>query len=757
MSLDFKDKVAIVTGAGGGLGRIYALALGKRGCKVVVNDLGGNTRGEGKDTSAADKVVNEIKAAGGEAVANYDSVVEGAKIVETAIKTWGRIDVVVNNAGILRDVSFLKMTDQDWKLLVDVHLHGAYQVTKAAWPHMRKQNYGRVIMVTSCAGLYGNHGQAHYSAVKMGLVGLAKTLAHEGAKNNIKVNVIAPIAGSRMTETVMPPDLLKALKPDYVAPLVEYLCHSSCESSGGIFEVGGGWVSAVRWQRSKGELFPLNDKFNIEAVRDSMKKINDFTDPVYPTGGKDAFEAIMSNLNNTGDNANDSSASSTPKKAAKSSGGNNPNVDVKTALAHTFPSIKHSYTERDIILYALGIGAAADPMDTSELKFVYENHESFQALPTFGVVIPSAALESIVSTPGLTFNPMMILHGEQFMELKAPLPTNGTLISEPRILNIFDKGSGALVVLGVNTKDEKGNIVLYNQYSLFIRGLGNFGGDKGPSAVSYDPPVNQPPQVVHRERTLDNAAILYRLSGDYNPLHIDPTLAESAGFKKPILHGLCTFGYATRAVIKHFCQNDASRFKSINVRFVKHVFPGETIITEMWKASSTKIIFRCRVAERGEVVLANACIELHPTEEEKKAAAAAAASASTSSSPASSASTKASASTGFAAEAVFKTLEAQASEDIVKKIKATYRFDISKGDKKQSWLLDLKTGKGSISLSDDKTKADCMIQITDEDSVALMSGKADAMKLFTSGKIKIKGNMMLGTKLQMLQPKQSKL
>src|SRR3954470_4862405 len=199
--LRFDGKVALVTGAGNGLGRAHALLLASRGAKVVVNDLGGTATGGGKSSAAADKVVEEIKAAGGEAVANYDSVEDGDKIVQAALDTWKRIDIVVNNAGILRDTSFKKLTDEDWDLIYRVHVRGSYKVTKAAWDHMQEAGYGRIIMTASAAGIYGNFGQTNYAMAKLGLVGFGNTLAIEGKKKNIQVNTIAPIAGSRMTET----------------------------------------------------------------------------------------------------------------------------------------------------------------------------------------------------------------------------------------------------------------------------------------------------------------------------------------------------------------------------------------------------------------------------------------------------------------------------------------------------------------------------------------------------------------------------
>jgi len=274
----FDERVAIVTGAGGGLGRSHALLLAARGAKVVVNDLGGSMDGAGASTSAADKVVAEIEAAGGKAVASYagvDTPEGAAKIVATAKDAFGRLDIVVNNAGILRDVSFLKMTDDDWSKVLQVHLFGSMFVTKAAWPLLREGGYGRVVFTTSAAGLYGNFGQANYSAAKMGIVGLAKTLAHEGAKYDIKSNVIAPIARSRMTETILPPNVLESLRAELVAPLVAYLASSECKDSGRVYSVGGGYVSRVAVVEAEGVRFGAKQDLTIEQVAARWDEIND--------------------------------------------------------------------------------------------------------------------------------------------------------------------------------------------------------------------------------------------------------------------------------------------------------------------------------------------------------------------------------------------------------------------------------------------------------------------------------------------------
>jgi len=275
----FDGKVAVVTGAGGGLGRSHALLLASRGAKVVVNDLGGAADGTGAGTTMAEKVVAEIKAAGGEAVPNFDSVATmegGASIIKTALDSYGRVDIVVNNAGILRDVSFLKMEEASWDIIFAVHVKGAFCVTKAAWPIMREQQFGRIIMTSSAAGIYGNFGQTNYSAAKMALIGLGQSLALEGKKYNVFANTIAPIADSRLTATVLPEDIRKKLKPEFVSPLVAYLCSDQCQETGCLFEVGAGAFFHLKWFRSPGVKVP-GDTVSIEAVAESMGKIMDMS------------------------------------------------------------------------------------------------------------------------------------------------------------------------------------------------------------------------------------------------------------------------------------------------------------------------------------------------------------------------------------------------------------------------------------------------------------------------------------------------
>jgi len=272
----YDGRVAIITGAGGGLGKTYALLLGKRGAKVIVNDLGGKPDGTGASTSMADTTVSEIKAAGGEAVANYDSVSTpdgGKKITQCALDHFGRVDIVINNAGVLRDKTFLKLTPEELEIVLDVHLKGAFYVTQPAFASMKENNYGRIMMTASAAGIFGNFGQTNYGAAKMGLVGLAHVLAIEGAKNNIKCNVIAPIAKTRMTEQLLGP-MADQVLPEHVTPLVAYLVSEKCELTHEVFSVGGGRFARIfvglapGWYAGKGKVASPEDiRDHIDQIR----------------------------------------------------------------------------------------------------------------------------------------------------------------------------------------------------------------------------------------------------------------------------------------------------------------------------------------------------------------------------------------------------------------------------------------------------------------------------------------------------------
>jgi NAD(P)-dependent dehydrogenase (short-subunit alcohol dehydrogenase family) len=272
----FDGKVAVITGAGGGLGKAYALLLASRGAKVVVNDLGGTFDGSGSDSTPAQKVVDEIKASGGEAVANYDSVAEwesAQKIIQTAIDNYGRLDILINNAGILRDKSLLKMELEDYRMIMAVHLDGTFFCTKAAFAIMKEQTYGRIVSTASAAGLYGNFGQTNYGAAKMGIAGMMNSVAQEGARYNIKANTIVPTAGTRLTFTVMPEDVIGKVKPEFVAPIVAWFCSEDCEETATMISAGGGYFSRAAVVEGPGFVFDSSKEISIEMVVEKLDQI----------------------------------------------------------------------------------------------------------------------------------------------------------------------------------------------------------------------------------------------------------------------------------------------------------------------------------------------------------------------------------------------------------------------------------------------------------------------------------------------------
>ena len=588
-SVSLQGKVALITGAGAGLGRAYALLLAKHGAAVVVNDL-----------VNPDDVVQEIEKLGGKAFGVKASAEEGDCIVKAAIDHYGRLDILINNAGILRDKAFANMEDGNWDQVINVHLRGTYKTTKAAWPYFLKQKYGRIVNTTSTSGIYGNFGQANYAAAKLGILGFSRALAREGAKYNIFVNTIAPNAGTNMTRSIMPEEMVQAFKPEQVAPMVVALSSDIVPDppTGGLFEVGSGWHGRTRWQRSEGHGFPIDTPLTPEAVLRAWPQIINFdankTDT--PEDPQDGLKRIMRNVENKS------------KSASQDTEGFGTSYLEAISHAKGMPArgTEYSYDDKDVILYNLGLGARR-----SDLHLVYENSESFQALPTFGVIPPFGA-ESPWSFADIVpnFSPMMLLHGEQYLEIrKFPIPTSGKLITHPRLVEVVDKGKSAIVVTGSITKDAAtGEDIFYNESSIFIRGSGGFGGPKkiperGAATANHQPPGRQPDAVVEEATTSDQAA-LYRLNGDRNPLHIDPEFSKVGGFPTPILHGLCFFGISGKHVYETY-----GPFKNIKARFAGSVIPGQKLRTEMWKEGNL-VIFQTKVVETGKLCLAGAGVEL---------------------------------------------------------------------------------------------------------------------------------------------------
>ena len=586
---DFKGKVALVTGGGNGLGRAYCLQFAKLGAAVVVNDL-----------INPDPVVQEIQQRGGQAVGNKASCEDGEGVVKSAIDAFGRIDILVNNAGILKDKAFTNMDDSLWNPVLNVHLRGTYKVTKAAWPHMLKQKYGRIVNTASTSGIYGNFGQANYAAAKLGILGFSRTIALEGAKYNIKVNTIAPNAGTNMTRSIMPEEMVQSFKPDYVAPLVVLLCSDLVPEPGtkGLYECGSGWFTCTRWQRAGGHGFPVDVQLTPEEVVKHWNAIANFDDgrADHPEDGGSGAEKIMANMSNRSGGGDQ----------AAGQGGILQNIEQAKQLSAD--GTPFDYSDRDVILYSLSLGARR-----TDLPIVYENHENFQALPSFAVIpwFNTATpwnMDDIVAN----FSPMMLLHGEQYMEVrKFPIPTAARTLTYPKLIDVVDKGNAAIVVAGFTTKDaHTQEDLFYNESTLFIRGSGGFGGNPKPSAArpkgataAYKPPQRQPDAVVE-EKTSEDQAALYRLNGDRNPLHIDPEFSKVGGFKTPILHGLCSLGVSGKHVFGKF-----GAYQNLKVRFAGVVLPGQTLKTEMWKEGNT-VIFQTTVVETGKPAISGAGAEL---------------------------------------------------------------------------------------------------------------------------------------------------
>lgn len=280
-------------------------------------------------------------------------------------------------------------------------------------------------------------------------------------------------------------------------------------------------------------------------------------------------------------------------------------TDPSRLVGHRFPPRVFAYTERDVSLYALGVGTASDAMDELELPFVFEGRDTrLRVLPTFAVLFPSFDLHS---APGIAGREALLLHGEHELEVYRPLPPRGSVITDAQVTGVHDKGSGALVIIEATSRDDLGQLVATNRYGVFAPGAGGFGGARAPAGGLNTP--NRPPDLVHEEAIATNQALLYRLSGDNNPLHADPAAAAQAGFPRPILHGLCTFGFVGRVVLRHLCGSDPGKFGRLALRFAQPVFPGETLITEIWHAGAASHLLRCRVEDRDAFVITRGSFE----------------------------------------------------------------------------------------------------------------------------------------------------
>ncbi|KEF61024.1 uncharacterized protein A1O9_02588 [Exophiala aquamarina CBS 119918] len=586
-NITFDGKVVLITGAGSGLGRAYALYFGMLGARIILNDL--------KEPSS---VAAEIRSTGGEAHTVTCSVSEGSRIVAEAIQAYGRLDVIVNNAGIVQDKSIANMTDDLWDSILDVHLNGMFKVTKAAWEHFIRQGYGRVINISSTSGIYGNFGQSNYSLAKCAIVGFSQALAREGAQHNILVNAVAPVAST--------PGLAGAIEgsstailPQYSAPFVALMCSDSVSypSTGGVFEIGGGWHARTRLEANKGIDWQDNDWSASESTGTAMQTLSKFNDDdahLYPEDEGNALQIINQHAQEL----------ITLSRIEK----------VKQAQ----PEGSHfSYTKKDAILYNLTVGARR-----WELPLVYERDKDFQVLPTFGT-IPWFGAKLPFTFGGILpgWNPLKLLHGEIYLEIrKYPIPPECQLITYPRLLHVVDKKKAAIVTVSYTTRDRvTGEDIFYNESSSYIRDAGNFGGPsdaprKGNSVALSNLQPSGPADFEREETTTAEQAAFYRLNGDTNDLHIDPAVAHRSGFQRPILHGLCFFGISGKHIFQRY-----GPYKNIRARFAGTVEPGQTLRTEAWKAVKDNVVlFQTRVVETGKLCITGGQAELRGPEANEK-------------------------------------------------------------------------------------------------------------------------------------------
>lgn len=571
-----KDKVVLITGAGAGLGRAYALYFAKYGAKVVVNDF--------KDPS---KVVEEIKAAGGEAHGDTHDVASDAQaIIDNVIGKYGTIDVLVNNAGILRDKSFAKLSYDDWLLVQKVHLFGTFNLTRLAWPHFIDKKWGRVVNITSTSGIYGNFGQANYATAKAAILGFSRTIAIEGAKHNIKVNVVAPHAETAMTLTIFREEDKNLYPPELVAPLLVYLSSDAVDFTGELFEAGGGWIGATRWQRAKGAV-STEEVVTPEFVATNFGEVTNFsTGTVNPKNTTESSMAILSAVEGDDDDEDDDE---------------DEDDDSDDEEDPVF-----TYGDKEVILYNIALGATE-----KELKYVYENDQDFQVIPTFGHLPTFNSQKSQLSFAKLlkNFNPMLLLHGEHYIKIeKFPIPTEASIKTSFNPLAITQKGTNTIVVHGSKSVDEgTGEVLFSNEATFFIRNCEgetkSYGERRTFATTSFAAPKTEPEFTKEVSISEDKAA-LYRLTGDRNPLHIDPNFAKGAKFDKPILHGMCTYGLAAKVLLDQY-----GPFTEIKARFTGIVFPGETLKVLSWKQGDT-VIFQVKVVERGTIAINNAAIKL---------------------------------------------------------------------------------------------------------------------------------------------------
>ena len=704
------DKVAVVTGAGGGLGRSHAHSMAREGASVVVNDLGTSVHGEETSEDLADRVVAEIEEEGGKAVANKRSVAdpEGAEsIVETALETFGRLDIVVNNAGILRDKTLVKMTDEMWRAVMDVHLDGTFYVTRAAMRTFQEQETGgRIINTTSFAGLKGNFGQTNYGAAKAGIAGLTRVVAMEGDKYGVTVNAIAPLATTRMTEGIESvPD---EFKPEEISPLVTWLASDEAEDvTGRIFGAHGshyfeyqmettpgvdpeeGWspeevgdqfdAITTMPNQASGEMdggasdrvrallealpatiredrvggWEATIQFEIEGGGTYVIAVAD-GEATFQTGGADSADGTVT-FDGTETLLKMASGALDPQKAFMAGRVESDDMDILMKFgeyfdleaaaadletdstdespangASTSDGLNHDlvgkkYRDSAQLIEAEEILTYADATENDNPQQVDPDQgEGLVAPPLFAVRLFHPLLEEVMHDEELNVDLLRLVHGEQDMTFHDTLNPKDLVVPRARIDSITETSSGELLTIHFRLM-RSGELVVEADTVLFIRddadesdessASEDASSDESSAETSSDEreDVDEAPAPLadaDQYVAADQPERYAEASGDHNPIHLDPEVAEAAGLPSVILHGLCTMAFASNAVVDELCDGDASRLRRLAVRFSKPVFPEQTITTRLYPAEDRGTYEFDAVDSSGNPVLQKGRVEL---------------------------------------------------------------------------------------------------------------------------------------------------
>ncbi|MGE0383357.1 MAG: SDR family NAD(P)-dependent oxidoreductase [Gammaproteobacteria bacterium] len=586
-AITLQGRVAIVTGAGSGLGRAHALELARRGARVVVNDIGGAVDGSGLDAGPAQAVVAEILAAGGEAVADTHSVLDGEAVVQTAVDAFGSVDILVNNAGILRDKAFHNMTREMYDAALDVHLRGAVYVTMAAYRLMRARNHGRIVNTTSTAGLLGNFGQANYGSGKAGLYGLMRVLALEGASNNVKVNCIAPIAYTRMSAG-MHPEMRTTFTPERVSPVVAYLASDECAVTGEVFSVAGGHVArfflglTAGWHRDSGEL-------TAEDVAGHLGEI--FAEEGY-TVPKTPGEEVMALCRKL-----------IPEAAA---------LRPRTPAPFDHAQIgRHHAVGRTAIGREAALEYAAATNDRNPCYAASDLIPPvFAVVPTFEGIL--SVVRDVIPESVRSFT----VHGSHDMHFHVPLRSAMAIDTTSEAVGYRVKGSGTTLWVKLTSVDDAGRVVLEQYSSFVIRGVQDStdGGIEGP-AHAFPDDARSRPIATRKVHVDDDQTYRYaKASGDNAFIHLDAEAARKVGLPGIIVHGLCTMAMCSSMVIDAVAQGDPARLARLAVKFSGNLLPGVDLVTDMYDAGGTPsgrfIAFEAQ--GNGTAVIRNGWAEIRP-------------------------------------------------------------------------------------------------------------------------------------------------